>query len=298
MLRWLLRGLIAFALLLGAAATTFYFVVERRVQARQSVTPHAVAVPVDTLSIEKGRHLATIRGCVECHSSDLGGRTFIDSPMAGRLSGTNLTRGRGGVGASLQDIDWVRAIRHGIAPDGRALLIMPSHEYNVLSDEDAGALIAYLKSVPPVDRTVPPNSVALPLRVIATVNPEVALIPAERIDHTVKPAQKIDPQDVIGFGKYLASSCTGCHRADYSGGKIPGAPPDWTAAANLTPGGNLKNWSLAQFSNAMRTGKTPAGHQLDAKYMPWPLLGQMTDQEMNAVWSYLQTLPTKLAKAQ
>jgi mono/diheme cytochrome c family protein len=297
MLRWILRGLLVFALLLAAVATTFYLASERRIQARQSVTPQPVTVPVDTLSIEKGRHLATIRGCVECHSSDLGGRTFIDSPMAGRISGTNLTRGKGGVGGTLQDIDWVRAIRHGIAPDGRVLLIMPSHEYNVLSDEDAGALIAYLKSVPPVDRTLPDNSIALPLRVIATVDAEVALIPAERIDHAIKPAQKIDPQDVIGFGKYLSSSCTGCHRADFSGGKIPGAPPDWIAAANLTPGGNLKNWSLAQFSSAMRTGKTPEGHQLDAHYMPWPLLGQMTDQEMNAIWSYLQTLPVKLTKS-
>ena len=60
----------------------------------------------------------------------------------------NLTSGAGGVGATNTDEDWVRAIRHGVGHDGRALWVMPSLSFSRLSDEDLGALIAYLESRP------------------------------------------------------------------------------------------------------------------------------------------------------
>ena len=46
--------------------------------------------------------------------------------------------------------DWVRAIRHGVNPKGHALLIMPSVDYNRMSDADFAALVAYTRSLPPV----------------------------------------------------------------------------------------------------------------------------------------------------
>lgn len=64
------------------------------------------------------------------------GRVFLDEPAIGRFVASNLTRGKGGVGASYTDDDWVRAIRHGVGPDGKALLIMPSQEFFNLSDAD------------------------------------------------------------------------------------------------------------------------------------------------------------------
>ncbi|MGA0061228.1 MAG: c-type cytochrome, partial [Planctomycetota bacterium] len=89
---------------------------------------------------------------MDCHAPDLGGRLVIDDPMVGRVAGPNLTRGAGGLGGDYTDADFVRAIRHGVARDGRALVLMPSLDYQGLSDEDLGAMIAYVKTVAPVDR--------------------------------------------------------------------------------------------------------------------------------------------------
>jgi len=63
------------------------------------------------------------------------------------LKPNNLTSGLGGIGSVFTDTDYVRAIRHGIGRDNKSLLIMPSEQYNRISDEDLGALIAYLKTV-------------------------------------------------------------------------------------------------------------------------------------------------------
>jgi len=68
-----------------------------------------------------------VLGCVDCHTRDLGGKRFIDSE-AGRLAASNLTHGAGGVGDVYADVDWVRAIRHGVRPTGKPLLVMPSAE--------------------------------------------------------------------------------------------------------------------------------------------------------------------------
>jgi mono/diheme cytochrome c family protein len=68
----------------------------------------------------------------------------------------------------------------------------------------------------------------------------------------------------------------------------PGAPP----APNLTPGGQLNGWSEAQFVSAMRTGVTPSGHRMSAA-MPWELTGQLTDEELGAIFAYLQSLPPR-----
>jgi hypothetical protein len=61
-------------------------------------------------------------------------------------------------------------------------------------------------------------------------------------------------------------------------------------ASNLTPGGDPGGWSEADFIAAMRTGITPSGQALIPE-MPWQLYGKMTDEELRAVWLYLQSLP-------
>jgi mono/diheme cytochrome c family protein len=293
MWKWIKRGALGLAVLFGAGLAFAYGTYAQRASKIYTVDVAPVSVPTDVVSVEKGRHLAVIRGCVECHGSDLGGRTFVDDGMAGRLSGANLTSGQGGVGKQLTDLDWVRAIRHGLRRDGTPLLIMPSKEYWHLDDADLGALIAYLKTVPPVDRALP-NELGFPLRLISSFNRDIAVFNAEDIAHTARPAV-FDPADKISMGKYLATSCTGCHGEGFGGGKIPGAPPDWLASANLTPGGPIKTWSEAQFTDAMRTGRTPDGRALNAQSMPWPVLGQMTDAEFSALFAYLQSLPAKAA---
>jgi len=95
------------------------------------------------------------------------------------------------------------------------------------------------------------------------------------------------------FGKYLADTagCSGCHGPGLSGGVIAEAPPGTTPAANLTPAG-LGTWSEADFFKAMRTGTRPDGRVLDT-FMPWPYYAQMTDDELRALWRFLQVVPPR-----
>lgn len=68
------------------------------------------------------------------------------------------------------DLYYVRAIRHGVNPQGRGLLIMHSDAYHNLSEVDLGALIAYLKSLPPVDNVLPDRRIELLGRMIMAVS--------------------------------------------------------------------------------------------------------------------------------
>src|SRR5690554_4173112 len=149
-LKWLgitLGGLVALVLLAGGA---LYFVGDKKVGQTYSIETANLTISSDSASIARGAHVAAINGCRDCHGADLSGQVFVDAPPF-RIVASNLTSGEGGVGARYSDADWDRAIRHGVRPDGRAVFIMPSAAYHNLSDDDTAALIAYLKSVAPVD---------------------------------------------------------------------------------------------------------------------------------------------------
>jgi len=78
-----------------------------------------------------------------------------------------------------------------------------------------------------------------------------------------------------------------------SGGTIPGDERDAPKAPNITPGGALGSWTNAQFINTIRTGTNPECKLLDPEFMPWPRFTQMTDDELQAIWLYLQSLPAR-----
>src|SRR5207237_6400848 len=181
---------------------------------------------------------------------------------------------------------------HGIGADGRPLMVMPSNDWTQLSDEDAAAIVAYVRALQPVDRTMPPARLTLLTRglYLAKVFP---LFEAEHIDHATLAPARMDPRDTLAYGRYLTNvgGCTGCHGPGLSGGPIPGAPSDWRPPANITPGG-IGSWTEADFRRALRTGVRPNGSPID-KAMPWRLAGQMSDGEIDAVWRYLQTVPAK-----
>ena len=290
--RWagiLLGSLVAFILL---AIGIVYAITGARFNKTYEVQSETVVIPTDSTAIEYGQHVATIRGCRECHSEDLGGRVFIEDPGVGRIAATNLTAGEGGVGSFYTDADWVRAIRHGVGANGKPLLFMPSHELHLLSDADLGVVIAYVKSIPPVDSNLPVNKVSLMFRVMMVAG-QAPPLSAEVIAHDAPRPTAPEVGVTEEYGEYLAVTCTGCHGEGLSGGPIPGMPPNFPPATNLTPGGGLKNWSETDFVNTLRTGVTPAGRQLRQEYMPWHILGQMTDEELQALWLYLQSVPAR-----
>lgn len=293
-LKWtgIVLGVLVGLLLLAVGVV--YLLSNTRINNKFSIAAAPVPVISDPENISNGRHIAVIRGCVDCHGENLEGRVFIDEPVFARLSGSNLTTGSRGVLAKYSDADLVRAIRNGVAPDGRGLLFMPSQEYYVLSDEDIGDLIAYIRSLPPVNNVLPGNAVG-PVGRMLLLSGQVPLIPAELIDHEADRPQAPPPGVTAAYGEYLASGCKGCHGLNFSGGPIPGAPPDMLPAKNLTPEKDtgLGNWSEEDFFRALREGIRPDGTLIDPESMPWRLTAQMTDEEIRALWLFFQTLPPR-----
>ena len=247
-----------------------------------------ITIPTDQASIARGEHIATIRMCKDCHTENWSGQS--DSvPGLITLAFPNLTSGVGGAGATYTDEDWVRAIRHGVGYDGRGLLLMPSRVWYYLSDEDLADLIAYLKSLPPVDNE-PPKTELGPLgRVMMTLGqlpPEATEPDATVIDHDTPRPVAPQPGVTVEYGMYLARTCTLCHGSELNGQTIF----DGSVALNLTQGGEMKGWSEEDFITTMRSGVTPGGHHI-IDVMPWKYFGQMTNDELKAVWMYLQSLP-------
>jgi mono/diheme cytochrome c family protein len=155
------------------------------------------------------------------------------------------------------------------------------------------ALIAYIKSLPPVDHIVTPIRIGLIGRLLH-VTGLATVAPAEIIDHAAPRPQTVAKGRTKEYGAYLANICKGCHGAELSGGAIPGASAEQPDPANLTPDPvtGLGQWQEADFVTAMRTGVRPDGTQL-ATQMPWQAFQHMTDEELGALWLYLQAVPAK-----
>jgi len=249
-----------------------------------------LALSSDPAVLARGEHVArALANCVECHADDFGGRVYMDVGPLGIVVGPNLTAGRGGAAPTLDTDDWVRAIRHGLTRDGRSLIVMPSETFVHMGEEDLAALIAYVRSVPPVDRELPQTRLKLLGKVmllagrlpilVAEKTPEVPLEPSVPVGRTAE------------YGRYLAdvSGCRGCHGLNLSGGAVVG-PPGTPATSNLTPAGPLASWSEEQFRTLLREGRRPDGTTI-SDFMPWRALGGMSDDELGAIWLYLGTVP-------
>jgi len=292
-IKWSLVGLGSVALLAGAGLAYGLMAADRKMDRRIAVTVAAINFNSDAASIERGRYLYLSRGCADCHGSHGGGRAFIDTPGM-RVKGPNISPGPGNVVAAYQPEDWVRAIRHGVKPDGRPAIIMPSEDYNRFTDADLGALVSFIRQMPPAAGTAAEIQLPLPVRVLYGLG----LVPdaASRIDHSLPPQAPVAEGINLAHGRYVASMCIGCHGEQLSGGKIPGGPPDWPAAANLTPGEGsaMVRYPDAQtFAAMMRGGKRSDGTVVAV--MPFESLSQMSDVDLGALHLYLQSLPARKA---
>ncbi|GAB3251679.1 c-type cytochrome [Larkinella harenae] len=246
-----------------------------------------LAIPTDSTTLNRGQHLAIIKGCTDCHGDNLGGKIMIDDPALGRLVSSNLTEGKGGLAADYTTADWVMALRHGVGRDGKPLLFMPSHETTLLSEQDMAAIIAYCQSVPAVNNELPDNKLGPVVTIMAYLD-KMPLLAVEKIDHNRPMVARVDSTEGIAQGKYLAVSCSGCHRPTFKGGDpvAPGFPP----VPDLTRTGNPGNWTQQQFITTLRTGKTPSGHQINNDNMPWKMTAQYTDQELASLYHFFHSL--------
>jgi mono/diheme cytochrome c family protein len=249
----------------------------------------------DSTALVRGQHLSrAISKCVDCHGDDLGGQVVFDQMPMARVVAPNLTSGRGGIANDRTDDDILRAVRHGIGLGGRALVLMPAKNYWHMADADVGALIGYIRSVPPVDRELQPTAFGLVGRVLLLKGDLDPMFEAKDMDHTARRGAPPAADTTAEYGHYLAEigGCTGCHGPTLSGGAIPGGPPDAKPSANLTPEG-IGSWTEADFFKALREGIRPAGTAIDSTMMPIRLTREMTDLETKAIYMYLKTVPPK-----
>lgn len=291
-IKWSAAGLGLAVLLVAGAAVVGTQLAERKRMRQVSVPVQPVAYVSDAQALERGKYLFQSRGCVDCHGANGGGRDFVNDGKGTHIAGPNITPG--GVVAGYKPEDWVRTIRHGVKPDGRPALIMPSEDYNRFTNEDLAALVAYVRSLPPQN----PRAAVIELPLPAWVLYGFDAIPdaAQRIDHSLPPSTPVAAAVTAQHGAYVANMCIGCHGEKLSGGKIPGGPPDWPAAANITPGegsamGRYKD--AAQFMAMMRSGKRPDGTAIQV--MPFGSLSAMNDVDSQALYAYLRTVPARPA---
>ena len=287
-LRWIgfaAAGILGIVALAGAAT---FGISESRMSRKFDVPRHAITPRMDSASLAIGARLVKVKGCVDCHGANLGGAVIIDNLALGRLAGPNLTMG--GRGAELEPEDWERAIRHAVRRDGSPLRVMPANEFTGMADDELEAIVGFIRSQPPVTATAVAPRVGPVIRALYLAH-QVDLLPAELIDHSKAHIAHVEAEPTPEYGEYVAAGCKGCHGPGMSGGKIPGAPPDWKAAANITPTG-IGRYSEDDFIRILRTGTRPDGSKVDS-LMPYRLTKEMTDVELKALFAYLKTVPPK-----
>jgi mono/diheme cytochrome c family protein len=292
MTAWLNRTTLSLAALVLAAAGIVYgglLLAERKMGRVIAVAVKPVEVRTDAAHIDQGRYLFNTRGCADCHGSNGAGKTVIDSGGILVVS-PNISRGTRSAVLRYQVEDWVRTLRHGIKPDGRPVMIMPSEDYNRLTDNDVGSIIAYVRQLQPVPgRTA---RVQLPLTVKLMYAAGRVKDAAQKIDHARPPSSPVEAAVTVSHGAYVANTCINCHGAGLSGGRIPGGPPEWPPAANLTPGKGsaMVNYPTAEVFIAMlRSGRRPDGSAI-SPLMPFSSLREMNEVDARALHAYLKAL--------
>jgi mono/diheme cytochrome c family protein len=281
------QWLAAAILLLAAVTGILYWRIKTSPLNRLYDPPNDyVTIPTDAAAIARGKHMVeAVAVCTICHGVNLGGKLAFSDSFLGRGYTSNLTVGLGGVGRSYTDADWIRSIRYGVRPDGHGIPFMPSDYFNKLTDADTGAIIAYLKTLPPVDNERTRVEIKSPARILISLGVFGDLVRAAKIDF--RAPRPPAPNDE---GAYLVEigGCTFCHGIGLMGGQgpEPGAP----RGTDLTRTGPLSQWSFLDFRKTMRNGVDPRGHAIDPKFMPWLGYRNMTDAELNAIWLYLRSL--------
>jgi mono/diheme cytochrome c family protein len=293
-LKWIgiVVGVVFGLLIIGTLI--LYGLGQARLKKTYEIPVEMVAIPDDEISLKEGKRVFQYRGCEACHGEQLQGVVYLDNPALGKVITPNLTTGQGGVGSQRTDEDLIRAIKHGIRPDGTPLLFMPSTEFYYLSDEDLGKILAYIRSLPPVDSETVPSQLSFTGFVVMNITQDITFLVAEIIPHNEKPPPVPEPGVTPEYGQYLSISCMVCHGTTLSGGEIPGFPPEWPAAPNLTSGlgSRLPTWGEEGFIEIIRSGMKH-GRTINSAYMPWTSYRHMTVDELRAVYIYLMSLPPK-----
>jgi mono/diheme cytochrome c family protein len=202
---------------------------------------------------------------------------MFDEPMIGRVVAPNLTTAV----RKYSDSELVGVIRNGVRPGGRSMMVMPAEAFVLLTDEDLGRIIAFLKSLPAVDGPGPGLSLG-PLGRIGVAVGQFKPV-AELVAETVPPPDATSEQ--AAYGRYLArTTCSQCHGTSLRGD----SNPEFTSPSLQL----VSAYSLESFAQLMRAGAALGGRNLKTMSR-WSRqhLSHLTDSEIAALYSYLHSMP-------
>ncbi len=257
--------------------------------------------------LNRGRYLAVgLAGCAGCHSqhdwsthgapivpgTEGGGQWFDMPDLPGRVVAPNLTSDSATGAGTWSDDQLARAIREGIGHDGRPLFpMMPYQDFRKMSDEDLASIVVYLRSLPPVHSQLPKTEIVFPVKYLIRSVPEpvTASVSAP------------DPRDRLQYGAYLVllGGCADCHTPrqrgeplpglEYAGGQVMKGPWGEVSPANITPDASgISYYDEGLFIQVIRTGYVKARKL--SSIMPFGDYKNLTDDDLKAIYAYLQTL--------
>jgi cytochrome c553 len=244
-----------------------------------ALTP--ITVPHDATSIAEGARLAKITGCRDCHGKDGGGAVLVSNPMLGTIAPPALARATAGY----SDAELDRAIRHGVRKDGSSLFVMPTQALTFLADDDAGRIIAWIRSLKPLPsdslKTTSYGPLARGLLLAGKVKPSA---------HAATVSVATRPADI---GNYFVSiSCAGCHKLHEAQPSDDGRQ----IVPALAPIGAA--YDPAAFRTLLRTGVGTTKRDLGMmRVAAVGGLHALTDAEIAAIQAYLTAEAAKV-KAQ
>lgn len=269
-------------------------------------------IEVTPEKIARGKYLANhVSVCIDCHSArdfnfysgpvlpgteGKGGEEFLD--VAGTFYPRNITPAALG---NWTDGEIIRAITSGVDKDGQALFpMMPYPIYNYLAQDDVEAIVAYLRTLPPIPNDVPKSKINFPLNLIMRTIPQ-----------PYNPQPRPPLADTLAYGKYMStiSGCNFCHtQVDDKGQQLPGMdfaggmefkdPMFGTVrSANITPDADtgIGAWDKVYFIGRFKeyadstTSHIPVAKGEANTIMPWTMYAGMTEEDLGAIYSYLQT---------
>jgi mono/diheme cytochrome c family protein len=279
-----------------------------------------VTEPVDRTParVARGAYLArNLLGCVGCHSPrdwskylgpPLEGQWMSGGPpmdealgLPGSMVPGNLTPDEETGMGTATDGELLRAVREGVGRDGRALFpVMPYPAYRALSDDDAQAVVAWLRTLPAVRHQAGATHINFPVGLFIRGVPKPVLQPvpapseAERGAYLLRVAGCRDCHSPVnGRGQVIAE------RAWTGGRPLPG-PGFTSVSADLsgTRGTWLATATRAQFIERFKAfehadeAPLPAAPGVNS-HMPWNEYGRLTVEDLGAMYDALKALPPR-----